>query len=359
MANYYVWLDSGHAKNTGGKRNTLANPAYYEWDWNNKVQYKLKDRLEDHGITVYLTNPNPATVSDIALTTRANIANNKWRSLGRPSNAIFISIHANAAGSCAQWANARGVEVYHASNASTQSKNLASLLTNRIYKDLYAIDNGFKNRGRKQADFTVIYKANMRAVLIEHGFYDNRADLNLMVNHMDRFVEADCKAICEYFGIAYKVPSVQNSTSQQNPQQSSQSNVNVPYIARITCDELNIRESDSFNSRVIGVLHKGDAYTIIQESNGLGKLKYEGWISVNEKYIDKLPVPQVTNSPIFKVRILCDELNIRKDADFNSPVVGVVHKGDVYTIVEEKNGLGRLKSGAGWISINSKYVQKI
>ena len=29
------------------------------------------------------------------------------------------------------------------------------------------------------------------------------------------------------------------------------------------------------------------------------------------------------------------------------------------TIVEEKNGLGKLKSGAGWISLGSKYVQKV
>ena len=36
-----------------------------------------------------------------------------------------------------------------------------------------------------------------------------------------------------------------------------------------------------------------------------------------------------------------------------------IKKGEVFTIVEEKNGLGKLKSGAGWISMGSKYVQKI
>lgn len=65
---------------------------------------------------------------------------------------------------------------------------------------------------------------------------------------------------------------------------------------------------------------------------------------------------------IFKpyvVKIICDELNIRKEASFSSPVVGVVTKGQAFTIVEEKNGLGKLKSGAGWISLGTKYVQKI
>ena len=61
----------------------------------------------------------------------------------------------------------------------------------------------------------------------------------------------------------------------------------------------------------------------------------------------------------FMVRIICDSLNIRQHASFDSKVVGAVKKGDVFTIIEEKNGLYKLKSGAGWISANSKYSQKI
>ena len=66
-----------------------------------------------------------------------------------------------------------------------------------------------------------------------------------------------------------------------------------------------------------------------------------------------------TTSTTFKVRIKCAALNIRKSADFNSAVVGTVKKGEVYTIVETSNGLGKLKSGAGWISMGSAYVEKI
>ena len=73
------------------------------------------------------------------------------------------------------------------------------------------------------------------------------------------------------------------------------------------------------------------------------------------------PTVQQTTEDIkvpFLATIICDELNIRKSADFNSEVVGLVKKGGVYTIVEVKNGLGKLASGAGWISINEKYVSK-
>lgn len=55
--------------------------------------------------------------------------------------------------------------------------------------------------------------------------------------------------------------------------------------------------------------------------------------------------------------IIADSLNIRSGAGTDYKVVGTVKKGEVYTIVEKKNGFGKLKSGAGWISINKKYVK--
>lgn len=60
----------------------------------------------------------------------------------------------------------------------------------------------------------------------------------------------------------------------------------------------------------------------------------------------------------FLVEIICDELNIRQKADFNSKIVGTVKRGEVYTIIQEENGLGKLKSGVGYISLNSKYVKR-
>ena len=192
-------LDSGHAKNTAGKK--AFDNSFYEWDFNNKMQYALKKRAEEHGITVKLTNPNPGTVSDISLTTRATTANNFYKNLGKP-NAIMISLHANAYGS--DWNSARGVEVYHASNASTNSKNLAKYICDSIYSDVKAIDTGFKNRGVKCQDFTVIYKTITPCVLVEYGFYSNKDDLKILKNNQNELVEATLKGICKYFGIKYQ-----------------------------------------------------------------------------------------------------------------------------------------------------------
>ena len=66
----------------------------------------------------------------------------------------------------------------------------------------------------------------------------------------------------------------------------------------------------------------------------------------------------VATTQSFLVEIICDELNIRQKADFNSKIVGTVKRGEVYTIIQEENGLGKLKSGAGYISLNLKYVKR-
>ena len=111
-------LDAGHAKDTKGKNNLKEN--FYEWEFNNDMQYKIKSRCEDLGITVFLTNPNPSTVSDIALSTRASLANDYWLRKSKPKS-MFISLHANAFSSD----TARGTEPYIAKKASTTSKNFA------------------------------------------------------------------------------------------------------------------------------------------------------------------------------------------------------------------------------------------
>lgn len=59
----------------------------------------------------------------------------------------------------------------------------------------------------------------------------------------------------------------------------------------------------------------------------------------------------------YKVKITASVLNVRKGVGVNNPITTTVRKGEIYTIVDESNGWGKLKSGAGWISL--KYTQKI
>lgn len=58
----------------------------------------------------------------------------------------------------------------------------------------------------------------------------------------------------------------------------------------------------------------------------------------------------------YTVKVTTDVLNVRNGAGTNYKVNTTVKKNEVYTIVEEKNGWGKLKSGAGWIKLS--YTEK-
>lgn len=65
--------------------------------------------------------------------------------------------------------------------------------------------------------------------------------------------------------------------------------------------------------------------------------------------------PQEQPKTPFKVKVIVSDLNYRSEPSMNGKVLGVTGKG-VFTIAEEKDGWGKLKSGAGWIYIkNPKY----
>lgn len=64
--------------------------------------------------------------------------------------------------------------------------------------------------------------------------------------------------------------------------------------------------------------------------------------------------PATTN---YRVKITATVLNIRKGPGTNYAVTGQIKDMGVYTIVEESNGWGKLKSGAGWISL--AYTKKL
>ena len=59
----------------------------------------------------------------------------------------------------------------------------------------------------------------------------------------------------------------------------------------------------------------------------------------------------------FKVRVTADSLNYRAGAGIQYKINGIITDKGVYTIIDQKNGWGKLKSGVGWI--NLKYTNRI
>lgn len=59
-----------------------------------------------------------------------------------------------------------------------------------------------------------------------------------------------------------------------------------------------------------------------------------------------------TEAKSYLVKITADMLNVRKGPDASQKITTTVKKNEIYTIVDESDGWGKLKSGAGWINLS-------
>ena len=144
-----------------------------------------------------------------------------------------------------------------------------------------------------------------------------------------------------------------------------------------TTTALTIRTKRNATSTKVGTLPKGAVVQvgyIMYQDNSVAK-KGSLWGSVYTSYGDgficmdyvtpttggvtttKTTTTSTSKKVNYKVKITTTSLNVRKDANASSAITTTVKKGQVFTIVEEKNGWGKLKSGAGWINLS--YTKKL
>ena len=81
-----------------------------------------------------------------------------------------------------------------------------------------------------------------------------------------------------------------------------------------------------------------------------------GWVDAEDIYEYNARKKTEGFKP-YLVKVTASALNIRKGAGTSYPVVGCIGDKGIYTIVAEDNGWGKLKSGAGWISL--AYTKRV
>ena len=160
--------------------------------------------------------------------------------------------------------------------------------------------------------------------------------------------------------------SIPDSNPSNNASPTPDTNVNipaVPFTVNVIVSDLNYRSAPSMEGAVRGQTGKG-IFTIVEVSEGWGKLKSgAGWIWLGNPSYLKIQGTVASSAPAafepYTVKVNPDVTSIwiRKGPGTNYGTNGTIQKG-VYTIVEESSGTGstkgwgKLKSGAGWISLD-------
>ena len=196
-----IALDAGHYNNTPGKRclKSIDPKETRERFLNARMAEHVEELLKAYDCEVMRCDDRTGK-TDPSLSERAARAN-------RAGAAAFISIHHNAG---INGGKGGGICVYAAENASKTSLTLQRAVYDETVKR-----TGLKgNRATPLpvANFTVIYKANMPAVLGEFGFMDSKTDVPIILtdDFSVKCAQGIVAALVKTFGIKKKSEQEKN-----------------------------------------------------------------------------------------------------------------------------------------------------
>jgi len=163
-----------------------------------------------------------------------------------------------------------------------------------------------------------------------------------------------------------------NTTTQSAQATTAAAFPQVPFTVEVLIDNLNYRSTPSDSGVVKGRTGKGK-FTIVQTSGQWGKLKSSvGWIYLGNSNYVKIgssvassntasSTSSSSGASAYIVQVTANALNIRKGPSTKYTVRGCIKNKGRFTIVDEENGWGLLKSYKtnrdGWI--NLKYTKKV
>src|SRR5699024_6542269 len=118
----------------------------------------------------------------------------------------FLSIHINAGGGV-------GYEDYiYSGNVSNATRTHQNTLNADIVKA-----TGWRNRGKKRANFAVLRQSKMPAILTESGFIDNKADADKLKSSsfLNKIAKGHAEGLAKAFNLKRKskpAPKKENHT---------------------------------------------------------------------------------------------------------------------------------------------------
>lgn len=183
---FKIALGAGHGINTAGKRclKSLDPNETREWWLNDRICDYVESYLKDYeGYSLLRLDDSDDGVTDVALATRTNEAN-EWGA------DFYLSVHHNAG---INGGSGGGIVVY----THPQSSKASVEWRNALYDALIAHTglSGNRTSPKATADYYVLRKSKMPAVLLELGFMDSKTDVPVILTNS--YAQKCAKAIVE------------------------------------------------------------------------------------------------------------------------------------------------------------------
>lgn len=172
-----IIAEGGHGPNTPGKRTPKFEDGSFihEHEFNYPTSCRFLDLCKNVGFEVLNVSEANDDVPLLERTARANRAYAEFKAKNPSGVCLYVSFHYNAFNG--KFDNKTGgISSFHYPNAR-DSKNLNEYVQKELIKGTVMY-----NRGVRSADFHILRKTQMTAILIEAGFMDKLSEAKLMLD---------------------------------------------------------------------------------------------------------------------------------------------------------------------------------
>lgn len=251
MAIKKIYINRGHSD---------TDPGAVGYVVERKLAVKIGDYMEAYLKANYVCSVkgNPGTMG--SLTAISNQANNWCADL-------TVSIHLNAG---------KG-DGFEALVYGPERRNLGKVF------EKYVLAIGQNSRGVKyRSDLGILRLTNMPCVLVECAFVDNKTDIRDWDENAElkKMGEALAKAAADYLDLPLKKKGLVDCKD---------------FKVEVISKTLNVRQKPSATSKKLGVIKKGEVYTVVKKTSdgkwGLlkaGPIVGSSYINISTKYVKKV-----------------------------------------------------------------------
>lgn len=208
MSKMTVAIDAGHGKYTAGKRcsKSLDPNETREWVLNSRIAAKVCARLEAAGVHAIRVDDITGE-TDVALSERTAKAN-------AAGCALYVSIHHDSG---VYDGAGGGVTVFSHPKSSAK----AVTLRDAVYEHVIECGGLRGNRANPKttADFYVLRKTSMPAILIECGFMDSKTDVPVILTdaYAENAARGIAEGVCEVLDVKIPEEEAEDVDKTENP----------------------------------------------------------------------------------------------------------------------------------------------